>query len=741
METKRTTNGIGSGDCNMRSSPKTKPKPSSSPAGVQLPARRFSKIRDPLVILLMSIAVVAVYWSPAVPDSTLVGLDYSQLHLRRMQFARDALFRPDRLLPGWYPRELLGTPFWSNTQNFPFIPTRLLLLLTLEPTGPYSYVIAVSLSAVLAALFTYLYMRTVGFGLTGSAAAAWTFACSGYFASRVAAGHLPLLEAYPSLPLLLWVIESLLQAQERDASIRRWICAAAFSTTCVMLAGHPQLPVYAIGFTGLYSLWRVGLRHAFWAWGSLALGVGIAAFSLVPMVMLVGRSTRVLVLDPPLNDVSMPYRRLAAFFFPWRDGTPPLLDVAGINSFHGYPNLAYFWDTVCYMGLLPWIAAALLLGLIAQAKLESRARKTVLFATILGAAGIILALPFVHKVTSLIPGTIFRSPARLIYLTEFALAMALGVGVHSAITSARHRVSRVAVPLLLIIHMIDLGGHDRQFIFRLSFNAPSTESEIIAIILKKLGDSRFAIDYSATLEINRAVDDIGFFDSIMLARPYRTIMSLADAPPNLNVQTFNGSEISSRALAALGVKYVLTTAQRDDLKKEGQLGDMTIYSVPFPSQRAEFFDNDHLLYLSSERIHTLLRNPKIDLRTVLLLPHEARHADTKGSVVNSSQLAMVEYRRPDSDHIECTVMTDRNGYLRIIESWDPGWSATVDGKPAPIVPALDALIAVPIGPGRHEVRLIYRTPGAAIGQAVSILSLALLCILMWKASVRRRQKQ
>jgi uncharacterized membrane protein YfhO len=102
---------------------------------------------------------------------------------------------------------------------------------------------------------------------------------------------------------------------------------------------------------------------------------------------------------------------------------------------------------------------------------------------------------------------------------------------------------------------------------------------------------------------------------------------------------------------------------------------------------------------------------------------------------------MVEYRRPDSDHIECTIMTDRNGYLRIIESWDPGWSATVDGKPAPIVPALDALVAVPIAPGRHEVRLIYRTPGAAIGQAISILSLALLCGLMWKASVRRRQEQ
>jgi hypothetical protein len=30
---------------------------------------------------------------------------------------------------------------------------------------------------------------------------------AGFFASRVMAGHLPLLEAYPALPQLLWLVD------------------------------------------------------------------------------------------------------------------------------------------------------------------------------------------------------------------------------------------------------------------------------------------------------------------------------------------------------------------------------------------------------------------------------------------------------------------------------------------------------------------------------------------------------
>jgi hypothetical protein len=702
-------------------------------------SRRPFGFRDSLALLVMSVAVMAVYWSFSTDsDSMLVGLDYWQLHSRRMQFARDALLGSAHALPGWYPRELLGTPFWSNVQNFPFIPTRLLVVLTMDPLGPYTYLIAVTLSAILAALFTYFYLRKIGLSLIGSAAAGWTFACNGFYAARIAAGHLPLLEAYPALPLLAWLIESALQAEERGESLRRWIAALAISSGCLILAGHPQLPAYALGIGGLYALLRGGVCRAIGVWGFTALGAGIASFALIPMVMLIGRSTRVLPLTIPDNDVSMPYPRLLAFFYAWQDGAPRPLGRASMHPFEGYPNWAYFWETSSYSGLLPWIALLLVLWLVARGKLDKPQQTAGVFMLILALAGIVLSLPFVHSAMSLIPGTIFRSPARLIYLTEFSLAAALGIAVHAAFMIVRSRIAQVVLLCLLIVHGWDLGGHSREFIMRAPL-LPRADSEALAeLSFKNIGDGRVAMDYFLATPLNRSVDDVGFFDSIMLARPYQAIVSLADLPADLNVQSFNGSEVPSRALAALGVKAVITASAREDLAKAGQVGEISTYNVALPSRRAEFFDIDQIRYLSTEQIHAALRHPKIDLRSVLLLPRDGPSLAAESP--SSSDSPAVEYQRPDSDHIEVTVTTGRSGYLRVIESWDPGWSATIDDVPVQIVPAMDMLLAVPVSPGSHKIRFAYSTPGAGIGRAVSIISLTLLCYLIW-TSRRKRQSQ
>lgn len=686
-------------------------------------------LRGALAILLMFLGVIVVYLSPAHPNTVLMGEDYLQMHSPRMQFARDALLAAGHSLPGWYPRELLGTPFWSNLQNFPFIPTRLLIVLTMDPMGPYTYEIAVTLSAVLAALFMYLYSRKIGLGLTACAVAGWTFACSGFYAARVAAGHLPLLEGYPALPLLLWVIESQHQVQNRGESARLWIIVTAVSSACVMLAGHPQLPVYALFAGAIYAFWRSGRGSVYRIWAAMIVGIGCSAFALVPMGLLIGRSTRLLALAPSVNDTAMPYGRLAAFFLPWRDGMPSLIDDNPDTLFRGYPNLAYFWDTVCYIGILPWFA--LLLVFIVRPKRDEWQGRIAIFHGMLGVAGIVLSLPFIQQAASLMPGTIFRSPARLIYLTQFALAIGLGFGIHLAIAS-QTRIARWVVPFLLILHLVDLGGHDRRFILRGSL-PPAADSESLTKVLQNVGDGRAAIDFALALPVSRTVDDIGFFDSIMLARPYRMILSLIAAPQNLNIQTFEGSKMPLRALAAMGVKTVLTKADLKDLTVDGQIVGIKIYGIPSPSRRAEFFAADQIRYLPVDQIHAALRDANFALPSQLLLPLEFMPVESKSLVNGVSKTNTVEYRRPDSDHIECTVTAASHGYLRIIESWDPGWSATVDGSAVPILPALDALLAVPIAPGRHEVRFVYRTPGASAGQAISLLSLALLCGLVWSS--------
>src|SRR4051812_720102 len=84
----------------------------------------------------------------------LYGSDFLQLHQYRLEFVRDAFEKGFRGVPAWYSREALGTPFRADIQNFPFIPTRLVLLL-FSPHAAYAP--GVVLAAVLAVLFTYLF--------------------------------------------------------------------------------------------------------------------------------------------------------------------------------------------------------------------------------------------------------------------------------------------------------------------------------------------------------------------------------------------------------------------------------------------------------------------------------------------------------------------------------------------------------------------------------------------------------
>src|SRR5580704_5135320 len=178
------------------------------------PFWRHPKLPGAIAVFVMLAAVFLVYYPlPSPQGNTLLGGDYLELHLLRIRYAQEALFGDHPHLPAWYSRQLMGTPFWSNIQSFPFIPTRLVLLL-LDPAK--AFWVGVEMSACLAALFTYLFCRRLGLARPGAGAAGFTFACSGYFASRVMAGHLPLLEAFPALPLLLWLVERCAQADSDD---------------------------------------------------------------------------------------------------------------------------------------------------------------------------------------------------------------------------------------------------------------------------------------------------------------------------------------------------------------------------------------------------------------------------------------------------------------------------------------------------------------------------------------------
>ena len=593
------------------------------------------------------------------------GADYYQLHIRRLRYLREALLGARHAIPGWYTREALGTPFAANLQSFPWIPTRLVLL-AFDPS--IAYAAGIAIAAALAAIFTYLYCGRAGLTRIGAVTAGGTFACAGYFASRVMAGHLPLLEAYPALPLLLWLVDR--------AERRRDLAALAAATACVAAAGHPQLPAYAMAAAILYAIWKHRGAMRARVVGAIALGAGLTLALWWPMLLLIGRSTRVLRLTLAENDISMPYGRLLALIVPGIHGWPFPVELADAHRFTGYPNGAYFWDTASYFGILPLAAmAALGIRCLVRKKMpEGRWR----FLASLGLAAVILSLPVASPLLHLLPGTLLRSPARLLYISTFGAAVAAGVCVDLL---RRVRWAKALLLVLLAAHFGDQWWFAHWFI-QVNPREEDTPS-FQAVIDRETGNARIAEERMHEIHSNDdRHDDAGAFDSIFLTGYYRGVHALAGAPPGVNRQFIDASEFPKNVLEETGVRFVISEKARPDLELIGGDDEMNLYRVANPAPRAEFL--------------------------------------TKYGMAPQP----VGYERPSDDEIVLRTTSPAAGRARVLESWDPGWLATVDASIARVEPEDGIAMAVSVPPGSHTVRLRYETPGRAAGIWLSLASLA-----------------
>jgi hypothetical protein len=92
---------------------------------------------------------------------------------------------------------------------------------------------------------------------------------------------------------------------------------------------------------------------------------------------------------------------------------------------------------------------------------------------------------------------------------------------------------------------------------------------------------------------------------------------------------------------------------------------------------------------------------------------------------------------------EVTASGDAPSLVVVAESWFPGWSARVDGRPSPLLVADGAFLGVPVGPGRHAVSLEYGVRASAVlGRVATGAALAVcLVFLVWQPRRRREPGQ
>jgi hypothetical protein len=145
---------------------------------------------------------------------------------------------------------------------------------------------------------------------------------------------------------------------------------------------------------------------------------------------------------------------------------------------------------------------------------------------------------------------------------------------------------------------------------------------------------------------------------------------------------------------------------------------LRMYELRDPLPRA-FWVPRHEVEADPRRLRARLEDPAFDPRQTVLLASPPPAAPEASSV--SAASPRVDYERVDPHTVRIRSSTPP-GYILVLDGYHPGWRATRDGVPVPLLRADDRAWALPT-PGGDRVYLVHYNPGARAALALSLTAL------------------
>jgi hypothetical protein len=666
-------------------------------------------------------------------------------------------------------------------------PVSLMLFTVLPPALALGWLIALCLLA--AALGTYALARQFGASRLGSTLAGFAFAWSGFIVCQMRhLGTLTIVALFPLALLLLdraatGGLRDVVAA--RSFPLRRrllWLSGFAAIFGLQLLAGFPQSAynaalVYAALVTarGIWLLapWAQDLDPSspraapsfgllFGALAAVTIAILIGMVQLLPLWELGALSDRA---GGGTFEWATKYNywppNVLTFFIPYING-----DISDLS----YTGSSIFWEDYGYVGLFTVLLAFVAIG--------SRLKRfAVAFWLIAGlfAYGLVLgrATPLFGIAFSALPGmSSFRFPTRFLFIVELALALLGGLGLTVLEEFLEHRRRRGAGRLLASLVAIiivtataaDLIYHNRRQNPLVDADRwlarPASAATILASHQsgrvyspgsQRLHTTAFylargwsgdlgpylahremlqpnsnllhgvaAVDGYAGIEPSWTVDLLGDHNRTgILGRLYRLEKeSLAASPAFFDL------------LEAISVRWVILPFQilGDRMEHVASVGSAELYRLPGALPRARVVSRARVVG-STDQLTKLLASGEIDLRRELIFHDPANLGLAAG--LDSSEggsEAVGEARLVVDGAIKVVIdaVAPRGGWLLLSDTWYPGWKATVDGRPAPVLRANVAHRAVLLPPGNHRVVFSFRPASTARGFVLSAAGLAIL---------------
>ena len=200
-----------------------------------------------------------------------------------------------------------------------------------------------------------------------------------------------------------------------------------------------------------------------------------------------------------------------------------------------------------------------------------------------------------------------------------------------------------------------------------------------------------------------------------------------------------------------GIGYLLAPEGHDSPVPAQRIAcqsDYCLWALPDPGY-VHVYDTTGVLTATradvGTRSITLLDSPLLTRQRDLTVAFNGSAASVPtarpaAALAGSPGRVVAEHPQVAQGRVRAVVTARRRATVVLSASFDPGWSATVDGHPAPTVMVAPALVGVDVGPGVHTVEFRYGGYGSYVPLFVlAVVVLAVLgvgTLVLW---VRRRR--
>lgn len=679
-----------------------------------------------------------VFTAPA--GFTLFGDDFFRSYSFFREFFRDEIRKGN--LPLWNPYLFAGSPLVANPSVSFLYPLNFLYVL-LPVTDAWEILTIIQLGIAFAGMYWFC-RRVLGTAGEGAAFAALSFTFSGYFMSRIWAGHTEILSSAPYIP---WVIGLYVLVSEKF-SVRRLI-VFAFVLSFQIAAGYQTIALFTLEaclvLGAVYSIARRSPAPLVYLAAGTAGAAALAGYELLPKLEYFRESIRTFTFGYDW----------AAYGSVTADNFRQLLSPFALGdklSYNGSPP--NYPEQSMYAGAVTLAMAAV--GLITA--FMGRNRKLIppalglvaiaVFACLiaLGSNAPVNLHRFLWEIVPMYRN--MRIPPRHLILAVFGLAAIAGIGV----SRLRLRFWRYAVTGVLLAELVFFGRH-----FILVREKPGTlhDRELISTvtgtgepgrILQNFGvwvPPRDALDFDAVMPY-RIFSATGYDPSILRKYYEFADASIGNTGPSVTKQDVQIPylDVFSPGVNFLNIRYLIVPPEYDPaswypgvtyrLNREDLIRGYRLYENPDALPR--YYLTGAVRTMSAEMVYEEIRTRKADLARTAYVTGGGEGAVTDcepGQIL--PPVSAVSYT---TDRIELSVSPPCNAFLVTSEVMYPGWKVTVDGISQDIKTVNLAFRGIFVPRGPHTIVFRFRPRLWYFGIAVTALAVT-GSVIVWKRASRQ----